>query len=698
MAPFLFAIFLSAFLLFQIQPVIARHILPWYGGSPGVWTICLLFFQTGLLIGYAYAHALVTFLRERRGWQVGIHAALLLLSLLLLPITPEAAWKPISAATHPIIGILWLLTRSVGLPYVMLSASGPLLQHWFAEARPEHSPYRLYAVSNLGSLLGLLTYPFLFEPLLKLHQQATGWSFAFAGYVFLALGVAGIFLRRARDRSPERVRTDAEAPLARPRSGSVLLWILFSACGSMLLLSLTSQMSQDVAVIPFLWVLPLALYLMTFIIAFDHERWYLRSVVIPCAVIAVGLTIWLMNRQFAGSEWPLARQISVYCAAVFFCCLVCHGEIVRMKPVPRYLTGFYLCISLGGAIGGIFVSLIAPMIFRGYWELHVAFELLAFLVSLRLWKDLRRTRRRLPVLSGGLVWAGVLFAMIYFLDMHRRDTLGKVVDIRRGFYGVLTVNRSGEGEWEQVALLNGRISHGRQYPEDPGLATTYYSEESGVGTVFECLPARTASPRRSIHVGVIGLGVGTIAAYAEPGDRFRFYEINSQVEDLARKYFTYLSDCAGEEKIVLGDARITLEQELATEGSQQFDVLFVDAFSGDSIPVHLLTREAFALYFQHLKPDGVLAIHISNLHLDLADPVRNLADDFGRFAFRVYHSPDDEEYYAYNSDWVLIAPGDESDPFVQALHMSERITPWDEETPRSILWTDDYSNLFEVTR
>ena len=341
---FLAAIFLSAFLLFQVQPVIARYILPWYGGSPAVWTTCLLFFQVGLLAGYAYAHGLVTFFRERRKLQAGIHFVLLLLAFLVLPITPDAAWKPDGTELNPATGIVRLLGFTVGFPYLLLSASGPLLQHWFAESHPGRSPYRLYAISNLGSLLGLLTYPFLFEPRLDVTQQTTLWSWAFAIYALLAIATGAVFLRRT---APLTGHGSTEAEGARPPVVDVLLWIAFSACGSMLLLSLTSQMCQDVAVVPFLWVVPLSLYLLTFVIAFDHERWYLRYVAIPLAAVAIGLTIWLMNLQYAADEWPLFQQIAVYCGAIFFACLVCHGEIVRMKPAVRHLTGFYLCISLG---------------------------------------------------------------------------------------------------------------------------------------------------------------------------------------------------------------------------------------------------------------------------------------------------------------------------------------------------------------
>lgn len=689
---FLASVFLSAFLLFQVQPVIARYILPWYGGSPAVWTTCLLFFQVGLLLGYGYAHALATFLRERPRVQAVVHAGLLLVALVTLPITPDPAWKPDGTEAHPASEIVRLLALTVGIPYLLLSASGPLLQHWFAESHPGRSPYRLYAVSNLGSLLGLLTYPFLFEPLLDLKQQTGLWSAAFAAFAILTGAVAWRHARRARP-----VATAGENPVSDPGFSrlDLLLWIAFSACGSTLLLSLTSQMCQDVAVVPFLWVLPLSLYLLSFVIAFDHERWYWRSLAIPLAALGAGMTIWLMNRQYASGEWPLAAQVAIYCGTLFFTCLVCHGEIVRIKPDPRHLTAFYLCISLGGALGGAFVSLAAPRLFSGYWELHLAFEWLAFLISLQLWRRFRRTRRPVPVLVGAAVWIAAIVAMVVFLDKHRSDTREGSIAMRRGFYGVLKVESTGDGPNDFLSLHHGRISHGRQYPDEAyrELATTYYSLESGVGAVFAFHPSRSGERACPIHVGIVGLGVGTIATYAEQGDRFRFYEINAQVEDFAREHFTYLADCRGEEKVVHGDARISMERELASGDTQQFDALFVDAFSGDSIPVHLLTREAFRLYFEHLKPDGILAVHVTNIHLDLADPVRNLAAEFDREAVRLDHVPDLNEDHAYYSDWILIT---NNRAFLDALKRSGRISDWDREDPRPILWTDDYSNLFEL--
>ncbi|MEM9016985.1 MAG: fused MFS/spermidine synthase [Verrucomicrobiota bacterium] len=687
------AIFLSAFLIFQVQPVIARYILPWYGGSPAVWSTCVLFFQLGLLGGYAYAHGLVSFLRKRRKLQFCIHLGLLLLSLLFLPITPDDSLKPEGGAASPIAGILTLLATTVGVPYILLSASGPLLQHWFGEVFPGRSPYRLYAISNLGSILGLLTYPFLFEPLLGVTDQTHWWSVSYAVYGLLAIWCGVFFLKRTvRESGAEPLEPASETNTS---IGNVTLWIAFAACGSMLMLSLTNQMCQDIAVVPFLWVLPLSLYLLTFVISFDHARWYFRPVAIPLSAIAVGAVTYLINQQFGADEMLFAWQLIIFLGAIFCGCLVCHGEMVRLKPPPAQLTGFYLAVALGGAIGGAFVSLMAPLIFDGYWELHFSLVLLVILASIVILRDLWKTSLRNRILSA-LASALALAVLSFGLISHIRSSQGGILESARSFYGVLRVYEENILTDDYYrALYHGRISHGRQYMEDQwrDLPTTYYSEDSGIGAAFTLHPARRAEPQRPMRIGAVGLGVGTVATWAANIDEVRFYEINAQVEEIAREHFTYLEDCKGEETVIIADGRIALERELEKFGPGTFDLLVVDAFSGDSIPIHLLTKEAFELYFTHLTSDGILAVHISNLHLDLSDPVRTIAGELGWNCFRVEYDPDYEEYHTYFSDWVLISKDQKLGARLEA---AEYYGDWLTLENRTILWTDDYSNLLDV--
>ena len=621
MPTFVIAIFLSAFLLFQVQPIIARYILPWYGGSPAVWTTCMLFFQVGLLAGYSYAHLLVSRFRNRPGWQVAIHVGLIVLSIAVLPITPTESLRPSGTEGSPVGGILKLLFYTVGLPYVVIAASGPLLQHWFGSVAKGGSPYRLYAVSNCGSLLGLLTYPLVFESMLGLSQQTRLWSGGYVFYVALAGVCAWLFVRsRKRSAAPdaeEAVQTP-EVVTPKPASGlDRILWVVLAACGSLLLLATTNLMCQDVAVVPFLWVLPLSLYLLTFIIAFDHARWYFRPFWIPLAVVSIGALAMLLNWDFDGPDVHIVLQIAICAVAMFSACMICHGEMVRLKPDPYYLTSFYLAVSLGGALGGLFVSMIAPLVFTSYWELHLGLFLFAVLAGFCVFRDLRSGGSRRSVVSLGVVlWMSMVSALGFFLWRPVMEVQESAIRTMRGFYGVLRVYESRVGKKSEYReLFHGRIRHGTQFQDERFKARpySYYAPKSGPGVAFANHPLRQhPDGRLPMNIGVVGLGVGTLAAHALPGDRVRMYEINPQVEELARTEFSYLDLCKGDVTVILGDARISLERELADGDLQQFDVLFVDAFSGDSVPTHLLTREAFELYFTHLTRRGVLVLHITN--------------------------------------------------------------------------------------
>ena len=695
MLRYILTIFLSAFLLFQVQPILARYILPWYGGTPAVWTTCMLCFQIGLLAGYTYAHGLVAGFRGHPRKQAAIHFCLILASLVFLPITPTDTMKP-EATADPTWGIVLLLLKTVGLPFIVISASGPLIQHWFFSASKSASPYRLYAVSNFGSLLGLLSYPFLFEPLFGLRQQTQLWSVTYIVYGICATLCAwGFIQNRPSTKAHSEGATSSPAPTFQNR----ISWGVFAALGSIVLLATTNQMCQDVAVVPFLWVLPLSLYLITFIISFDHARWYHRGIWIPLTTVSVAALVYLLNQDYADVELHISIQVGIYLSAMFSCCMVCHGEMVRLKPAPTYLTSFYLVVSLGGAIGGILVSQVAPRIFIGMWELHLSLLAVALMIGYRIFQDTRSgvivNRFWLALFS--LFWIQVVFTMSFFLWLHIEDQIDGAVASKRSFYGSLRVYDGNVGKsnhWR--ALYHGRINHGRQYLDYETFRakpSTYYMQFSGAGLAFDFHPKRLTQPEQAINIGVVGLGTGTLASYANSSDSIRFYEINPDVETLAREYFSYLKECPADLSIKLGDARITLEAELAAGESNQFDLLFVDAFSGDSIPIHLFTEEAFDTYLKHLAPDGILVVHITNLHIDLSDPVRVLGDVFDLESIWVArHSKRRGEYY---SNWVLMSRQPET---LNKIKSQDLHTDWEREEARLIHWTDDYSNLLTVIK
>ncbi len=693
--PYALAIFLSAFLLFQVEPIIARYILPWFGGTPAVWTTCMLFFQVFLLGGYLYAHLLASHLSPR--YQALLHLSLVVCSLVFLPITPEDTWKP-DGNENPMLAIVLLLLVTIGAPFLLVSASGPLLQHWFNRIHPTLSPYRLYALSNLGSLLGLVSYPFFVEPQLGLSTQTFLWSTGYSLYVVLvAWSAITLFRFATQNDSSENPGYLTGTKLCLIER---LLTLALAACGSVVLLASTNQICRDIAVIPFLWVLPLSLYLISFILCFDHPRWYDRRVWVPLLLTSLSAVGYLLLQDYAETEMNLYFQIFIYSAALFACCMACHGELVRLKPSADYLTSFYLMIALGGALGGVFVNLVAPVLFKGYWEFHLGLVATLMLLGLCLYRTMEPLRSSLVLWSGGILWVGGIVAFAGFLGLHIQEQQASTILTQRNFYGVLRVNEVDIGtEFASRFLYHGRISHGRQFltPRRLSYPTAYYGPFSGISLAISRHPQQLRlnkledrAQQGGLHVGNIGLGVGTIAAYSKPGDTYRFYEINPDVDWIAREYFTYLKDAKGAHRVVLGDGRISLERELANNTRQQFDILSVDAFSGDGIPVHLLTIEAFTLYWEHLKPDGILALHITNLHFDLSPVVRALAREFGKQALWIKDMADRERGNNL-SEWVLVTSNQTflKDPFVNF-----RIAPWT--TLTELLWTDDYSNLFGV--
>lgn len=654
----------GAFLLFLVEPLIARAILPWFGGGAGVWTACMLFFQSALLAGYAYAHAISARLSPRA--QAWLHIGLLAVSVALLPIMPSERWKP-SGPGAPEFGILRLLTATIGLPFVLLSATSPLLQAWAGRLRPGRSPFPLYALSNLGSLLALPAYPVLVEPTLGTVAQARAWSAAYAGFA-LALGAVALASRRTVPPSAQ--------PVVPAHPEVRALWLALPACSSTLLLAITNQLCQDVAAVPFLFLVPLAIYLATFVICFADDRWYPRVWCVRGLLVALAAA-------FAGEilfpSLPLRAGVALYGFALFFGCMVCHGELARLRPAAAGLTGFYLISSLGGAASALFVGIIAPRIFAGYWERGVAAAAILPLSLIAAAYDpasplagRHGAARRAAALMGASV--GIAFALAV------RSETAEVRLAARNFYGVLRIRESSGVR----SLVHGITNHGSQFMDGPRRRepTAYYGRDAGVGLAF----ARHA-PLEARRVGIVGLGAGNLAAYGKPGDRFRFYEINPLVAEIAEREFSFLADSAAAIEVVLGDARLELERE----PPQGFDLLVVDAFSSDSIPVHCITREAFALYDRHLAPGGLIAVHVSNRYLDLEPVVAAAARALRRTAIVIESRPAPARAIL-GAVWVLVGsePAFFSDP--EVLAVSRPVTA------REIAWSDDFSSLFQVLR
>ncbi len=776
---------LSAFLLFQVQPIISKFILPWFGGSPGVWTTCMLFFQIVLFAGYAYAHALT--LLPRR-WQGILHGLLLGAAIALLPIAPSEVWKP-TGAEDPALRILLLLAVSVGLPYFVLSSTSPLVQVWFTRASGGGSPWRLYALSNIGSLAALLSYPLFFEVHWDVVEQTTLWSVAFGAFVILSL--SGVWMDRhhaiaAEAKPAEAIDTAADHPGWLRR----ILWVLLPALASCVLLSATNHVCQDVAVVPFLWVAPLSLYLLTFIICFEHERWYARVSVLWAlpALLLLFITCTedrLQKQPFWSTfENTLHKQVEPWLekltgmefnfssidltpnyiwelgwafGAMFFACMLCHGELTRLKPAPRRLTEFYLLMSAGGALGGLFVSLGAPqffttfaewpisliavfalagivllrsvwqvktkiwewllmillaavVIFKGWalfklgivsqtmleeklpmnavvpmWVLWTVIGIIAACILLLMFRSIRFGRFRIALISMLLLGVSFTVGILLMCDLgfKREQKLERV----RNFYGMLSVTEDYDSglDMKYRQLSNGGIVHGMQnlgaaLREEP---TTYYGHHTGIGKALDSLKDRTDA-----RVGVVGMGAGTVSCYAKSGHTFRFYDINPEVERIAKKHFTYLADGTARGakiEVRISDARLALERE----SPQNFDVLLLDAFSGDSVPVHLLTREAFAIYQRHMKPDGIIAVHVTNSYLVLAPVIEKIAADAG---FKTTRIATEAEGDHDSTDYVLLT---QNEVFLKATPTS--LLGNEIELKHEVrLWTDRYHNLLQI--
>ena len=673
------SIFLGAALLFALEPMIAKMILPWFGGAAQVWIVCLLFFQVALLGGYFYAHLLST--RLSALWQLRVHLSLLAVSLLFLPVIPNDRWKPVGFE-EPLPLILGVLTSTVGLPFLLLASTGPLSQAWLSYARrPDNSQtiYRLYALSNVGSLLALLLYPVLVEPSMSTRAQAWSWSAAYCVFVISSAAVAWNFRNRiVHADCPPTAQED------RPSLGARMVWFLLAFAPSALLLAITNYLLRNVAAIPFFWVIPLALYLLSFIVTFDSPRWYYRPLWYALFAAGAGAMIYFVVGLFLAGNYVL--QLAFYAIGMFVCCMVCHGELASMKPKADYLTTYYLIIASGGAMGGLLIAVIAPAIFKDDFDLALMLPVVALLVLIVAW---RRVPSRWPPWLRWNALVCVLYGWI-FVTGHMAHAIASDISgnmlSNRNFYGPLrvTIKPTTGLVGETIELRNGNVIHGREFAAANRRCEplSYYAPPSGIG-----LTIREMGNAGPLNIGVIGLGAGTIAGYGRNGDRFRFYEINPLIQKIAMDSFHYLS-CPGEHSIAMGDARLTLERE----HPQGFDVLAVDAFTSDAIPVHLLTKEAFALYWRHLKPDGVLAVHVSNQYVDLAPIVAIAARDSGKTA-KIVTTSENASNAIEGSEWVLVSS--EKDFFSRSEFNSTKTIATE---TGATGWTDDYSNIWRVLK
>lgn len=743
-------LFLSAFLLFQVQLIISKYILPWFGGSAAVWTTSMVVFQMLLLAGYLYSHLiterLTTYSQVRLHFMVLMAASVVIAVLSVVwpsAVTPSAAWKPTSAL-HPVRDVIVTTLLATGLPLFVLSTTGPLLQRWFARQGGGAATYRLYSISNLGSLLGLLSYPLLIEPMLRLRMQGELWS---ALFLLFCLGCGWCAWNSARKvaEPPDAELRDSREPDTPASGTSITLWFLLAACASGLLLATTNQLCQEVISLPLLWVVPLALYLLSFILCFDHPRWYRREVYQPL----FGMGVFVLSASMVYAERRL--QIVVLPLLLFVACMICHGELVRLKPGVRRLTAFYLAVSAGGALGGLFVAIVAPKIFRFFTEFQLALGLCGVLMlvcvalderswlfaqkfwlpcvmivglavvftALGVWipgfgRQMQETQLYAWLLVGSLlllagayiqsrveappgrrfrfvqpIVVGLLMLGFAALYQSAKPDSGLVLG-ERNFYGALRVFELAQGG---KALFHAHTMHGAQLdPPNDRLPMVYYGPNSGIGLLLSNHPKRSSGDG-SLRVGLVGLGAGTLAAYGRRGDYFRYYEINPQVIELSegtRSVFTYVRDSAAQVEMELGDARLLLEAEVAAGKAQNFDVLVLDAFAGDAVPVHLLTKEAFDTYARHLRNDrSIIAVHLSSRHINLLPVIEGIRERSN--AYTLVHFSQGS-YPFLESLWVFLAKRPE------ALQIPGLFPSPPPTMPQADarLWTDDYSNIFQL--
>ena len=709
---FVVSIFASAFLIFLVQPMVGKRILPWFGGTAAVWMVCLAFYQTALFLGYAYAHLLIRWATPAR--QLLIHSILVAIALLLMPVLPGDHWKP-AGVSSPISDIVSMLMANVAIPFLILASTGPLVQAWFARLHPTRSPYPLYAVSNGGSFLALLAYPILLEPRLGLATTGNLWSFAFGATTLLVLTCA--FLTwRGGPRPVAAVASDGvdkEAGAAPPGGMRVLLWLLLSAGAVMVLMGVTNRLCRDVASVPFLWIVPLSIYLLTLILSFASERVFQRGILIAVGLVSLlatlGQSLW-RGWEFAQPlvallSASLPAQITAYGLLLFAMGMLMHGELYRLRPAPSHLTSFYLMVAGGGALGGLFVGLVAPSIFDEYHELAVGLAMSWLLIPLTLAYE----RSASGIESRGRL-AGALLAIpaLFVVAQSVRIAPAEVIYQERTFFGTVHVADVTFGGEPQRRLYHGQTLHGLQLagPYGARTPTEYFGRATPIGLLLNSRPRGQES-----RVGIIGLGAGTLASYGREGDLFRFYEIDPIVVEIASEggLFRFLESSRAEIETVIGDGRLALEQEPLAGVEQDFDILILDAFSSDSVPVHLLTREAFATYRAALEPDGLIMLHLSNRHLELLPLAARQGTDSG-FGVLLVTNQVAPKHRSAPSQWALLVPETRSlDEVTERMRGSwaklglpplrleiEVKRASDGVDDALAVWTDDYSDLASI--
>jgi MFS family permease len=685
------SVFISAFLVFQIQPVISKIILPWFGGGAGVWTTCMLFFQFFLLVGYLYAFILTKIFNVKH--QIFLHFLCLLCSLFLLPYNiTDIQNIPISGS--PTWAVLKVLFVGLGFPYLILSANTPLLQHWFTrEAKGVH-PYRLYAISNVGSFLALVSYPVIIEPFIPLDWQIKLWSGIYCFFVLIVGWILFIVVKQSDKHKPSITEK-----IINPKVGlfKLILWFMLSALGVILLVSTTNALTQNVPPVPFLWIAPLAIYLLTYVMAFSNLDIYVRFLWLPTFML---LSFVALLIYFIGGQFDIITQLLIYLLILLCGCMICHGELNSLKPLQGNTTLFYLVLSAGGVFGSFLVSFVAKNLFDEFLEFPLAIFSVLVLATVSLWwnkqYELAESKsimtnivdnRHLTKLGVGsavvaLIW---LFTFITLNNQYQQYDIAKA----RNFYGILAVKDITEGNVNERRLIDGTTSHGSQSLPLSKLAEplSYYRPGTGVQMVIEEL-----SNESNLHVGIIGLGVGALAAYGHPGDYYTFYELNPLVSVFANECFSYLRSSKAEVEVKLGDARVTLQNELDLEQKNAFDLLIIDAFSGDLIPTHLMTHEAFLLYQQHIKIQGVIALHISNRHLSLLPVVMQHSKTLDMQVL-LFETPGNGN--EHDAQWVVLT---NNSLITQSKKLIYKQTVIAKDQYQYVLWTDDYSSLLPILK